>query len=523
MANKPKTKAPGQLHPESGELAWLLLDSTGEAIYSLDMRGNCTFCNSACLRLLGYKVPAELIGQNMHAMMHHTYPDGTPYPTSECRIYSAFLHGQGGHVDDEVFWRADGTSFPVEYWSCPVRQGNILIGAVVTFADITERRRAESALRQSEEMFRQLAENIREILFSVTLDPPQIAYVNPAHEEVSGRSPRELYERPDAWINWVHPEDRLAARRVFERSLQGIAASIEYRLIRPDGSLRWIRACSFPSRDSKGRLSRIVGIAEDITKHRKALEEMQAARAAAEAANQAKSDFLANMSHEIRTPLNGIIGMADLLLDTEPTPEQLEYLQVLRTSAESLLTIINDILDFSQFETGNMELKSIPFDLRKALGEEMRIFEPRARNKGLNFALDVHSSVPRMVVGDPTRLRQILRNLVGNALKFTEQGQIAVTVLKETENKDHEFLRFSVRDTGIGIPSEKQAVIFDAFSQADSSSTRKFGGTGLGLAISKQLVSLMGGRIWLESEAGQGSVFHFTVRLAGLPKPPSGP
>ena len=490
-----------------------ILDSTAEAIYGLDMQGNCMFCNSACLRFLGYKDPVELIGKKMHTMMHHSRPDGTPYPSEECRIYLAFRRGEGSHVDDEVVWRADGTSFPVEYWSYPIRKDNDLMGAVVTFVDITERRRAQYALQQSEEMFRQLAENIREVFFVLTPDPPRMVYVSPVYEEVTGRPCQELYDRADAWIDSVHPEDRRHVLSVFEQSMQGGATVMEYRLVRPDGSVRWIYARSFPIQDSQGKFGRIVGIAEDITAHKSALEEMESARAAAEAANRAKSEFLANMSHEIRTPMNGIMGMTDLLLDTQLTPEQTEYLQMVKTSADSLLMIINDILDFSKIEAGRLELESITFDLRKSLEGVMKLLAIKAHSKGLELLLTVHPSVPASAVGDPTRLGQILINLVGNALKFTERGEIVVEVRKETERDDCTTFHFSVRDTGIGIPNDKQQLIFDAFSQADSSSTREFGGTGLGLTISNRLVHLMGGQIWVESKVGHGATFHFTVRL----------
>jgi two-component system sensor histidine kinase/response regulator len=359
-------------------------------------------------------------------------------------------------------------------------------------------------------------------LFETSLDMLCIAGVdgmfkrlNPAWEKTLGWTTAELMSRP--YVEFVHPDDRHATSAE-AGSLAGGAVTVffENRYLCKDGSVRWLSWNSTPLPEQ----GLVYAVARDVTEQRRNAEELRQAREAAVAASRAKGDFLANMSHEIRTPMNAVIGMAELLLDTPLAVEQREYVLTLKDAAESLLGLINDVLDFSKIEAGRLDLVSAEFDLRETLGNTLRTLGLRAHQKGLELAGRISPEVPERVVGDGPRLRQVLVNLVGNAIKFTEQGEVVVQVETQSEDAEGVVLGFLVADTGIGIPPDKQQLIFEAFAQADSSMTREYGGTGLGLSISAQLVELMGGRISVESEPGRGSRFRFSVRFGSAPSRP---
>ncbi len=299
----------------------------------------------------------------------------------------------------------------------------------------------------------------------------------------------------------------------------GGAEEREWTYLRKDGSRFKALLSVVPCRDSKGRITGYSKIANDITEQKRIEAELREAKQAADDANKAKSEFLASMSHEIRTPMNGIIGMANLALKTPLRADQKECLDTIKESGDALMVVINDILDFSKVEAGMLLLEEIDFDLRQKMDSVINALSTRAAEKCVELTCQVDPDVPKWLTGDPGRLRQIIFNLLGNSLKFTDQGEIALRVIAEEVNGGDPkrcWLHFAVSDTGIGIPPEKQQAIFQAFSQADTSTTRRFGGTGLGLTISARLVEMMGGRIWVESDVGHGSTFHFTA-LFNLP------
>jgi two-component system, sensor histidine kinase and response regulator len=368
----------------SEERSRLILESSAEGIFGTDTEGRVTFVNPATCRMLGFTAE-ELLGQPSHATFHHHHADGRDYPMEECPMYAAYKHGKASRIDNEFLWCKDGTGLPVEYGATPMLKDGAIVGAVISFTDITLRKQQE--------------------------------------------------------------------------------------------------------------------------------KEIVAAKEKAEEATQMKSMFLANMSHEIRTPMNAIIGLSHLALKTQLTPKQRDYVAKVHNAGTSLLAVINDILDFSKIEAGKLDLETTDFKLDEVIGSVTTLTAQKAHEKGLEFLAHVAPGIPEALRGDPLRLGQILTNFVNNAVKFTEQGEIKLDIEQVEQTGEKVQLKFSVRDSGIGMTKEQAAKLFQPFTQADMSTTRKHGGTGLGLTICRRLVELMGGRIWLESEPGVGSTFHFTVWL----------
>ncbi|MEW6301167.1 MAG: response regulator [Thermodesulfobacteriota bacterium] len=410
--------------------------------------------------------------------------------------------------------------------------------------DITEYKRAEEATRASERRYRELYHSVRDGVIRSD-GRHRLVEWNRAFINMLGYAPEELWLCPCTRITprkWHAREQDIIAAQVFVR---GYSDEYEKELIRKDGTRLPVAVKLWLSTDDHGRPDGFWGLVRDITERRRVedalaryarelegakrereqhaerlarlVEALAAAKQQAEHADRAKSEFLAIMSHEIRTPLNGVIGMTGLLLDTPLTLEQREYATTVRNSAESLLAIVNDVLDFSKIEAGKLELEVIDFDLRAALEESVELFARQAHDKGIELAYLLPADVPTAVRGDPGRLRQVLLNLIGNALKFTDKGEVSVRVALAYDAGDALLLRFEVSDTGIGISPEQRGRLFHSFSQVDASTSRRYGGTGLGLAISKKLVEMMGGTIDVESEPGKGSTFWFTARLGKQP------
>jgi two-component system, sensor histidine kinase and response regulator len=493
-----------------------LIDNVPDFMYVKDADCRFLLANESVSQQMGAKNPEELIGKTDFDFYA---PDlAKTFFEDEQRVIRS---GQAEVNREEVGLDSHGHASQILTTQVPLRDTNgCVIGLIGIGRDITSIKKTEEALRTAKEalskerqILRALIDNVPDSMYVKDADCRFLVANLSVSQQMGAKTPDDLIGKTD--FDFYPPE---IAKPFFEdeqRVIRSGQAEVNREEVAMDsqGKVGQALTTQVPLHDEDGRVIGLVGVSRDITARKKAEEEWQRAKEAAEAASRAKSEFLANMSHEIRTPLNGIIGMTDLALDTQITPEQREYLDTVKFSAESLLTVINDILDFSKVEAGKLELEWRDFNLPECVEGTLKTLALRADEKGLELLCDISPDVPQFACGDSIRLRQIVINLVGNALKFTHEGQVQLQVSCESTSEDGHRVHFVVSDTGIGIPLDKQSAIFQPFSQADNSTTRKYGGTGLGLSISASLVALMGGRMWVESETGAGSRFHFTTHL----------
>jgi two-component system, sensor histidine kinase and response regulator len=443
------------------------------------------------------------------------------HPNDRERTRNSWIEAIAKECNHEVEHRIRGSDGAYRWFTTrgvPVRDS---AGHIVKWfgscTDITEHKRSEEALRESEQRWRSLTEALPQLVWTATPDGA-CDYFSTQWTQHTGVPEDRLLGWQ--WMDTLHPDDREPTRQFWTNSVAGRGPyDVEYRVRRTDGEYRWFKTRGVPIRDSEGRICKWFGTCTDITDGKLAAEELRLAKEAAESANRAKDEFLANVSHEIRTPMNAILGMTELVLDTPLSDDQRQSLKTVKAAADNLLGIINDLLDFSKIEAGKLELEPADLSLRPVLGDTLRTLAIRAHKKGLELVSHVQPDAPDALIGDASRLRQVLLNLVGNAIKFTEEGEVVVRVSVVSVSPESVSLSFEVSDTGIGIPPDKQAKIFRAFEQEDTSTTRKYGGTGLGLTIASRLVALMGGTITVDSAPGRGSIFAFTVCFGQQPHP----
>ncbi|MCJ7676573.1 MAG: response regulator [Anaerolineales bacterium] len=492
----------GEEHRRARAYFEAVVQTSPVAIATLDLEGRIVACNPEFTRVFGY-TQADAVGRILDDLVAPGFLRGEAERFTQMAAKGGMAKAQTRRA------RKDGMLIEVELFSVPVVVEGIQLGILALYHDLTERRRAEHDLERQRQYWETLVENSPVAI--VTLDlQAQVTSCNPAFEKLFGYGRDEVMSANiDELL--ASPEDRAEAEGFTRNSLGGELVRALATRRGKDGGQVEVELFGLPVVVGTERIGG-VGLYHDIT-------ELVRARQQAEQADQAKSEFLANMSHEIRTPMNGVMGMIELALDTTLTTEQRDFLTTAQESAVALLTLLNDILDFSKIEAGLLELEEISFDLRTTVEGVAETLAHRAEAKSLELATLLQEDCPGYVRGDPGRLRQVLVNLVGNAIKFTHQGEVVIRVDVLSETDTESVLRFQVSDTGIGIPLDRQAALFQRFVQADGSTTRRYGGTGLGLAISRELVEKMGGSISMDSAPGKGSTFWFTLPLRKEPHP----
>ena len=482
-----------------------IVESSDDAIISTNLGGEILSWNKAAQRTYGYE-SREVVGKNVSLL----FP---PDRLHELHSHLGRIAG-GGRVThmETVRLAKDGTPIEVSQNVSPVADGAGRVIAISSTArDVREQNHALEVLRQSEERFRSAFESAPLGMFLSGRLDGRFLRVNSTFCELLGYAADELLQR--TWMDITHPDDLAASLAVEEQLVADgtVCPELEKRYVHKQGGFIPVRLRFSLIAASPGAPAYYVAHVEDVTEPKRIARELKRAKEEAEAANTAKSEFLANMSHEIRTPMNGIIGMTAIALETDLSADQREYLTAVRSSADALLVIINDILDFSRIEAGALTIQPFEFNLEDEVGRAIKVLSLAADQKGLELSCFVSPQLPATIFADPARLSQVIINLVGNAVKFTATGEVRVSLELEPGTASPVTLHCSIADTGIGIPLEKQQAVFDPFTQADSSITRKYGGSGLGLPICVRLIALMGGKLWLESEAGRGATFHFTI------------
>ncbi|MCU0787341.1 MAG: PAS domain S-box protein, partial [Verrucomicrobia bacterium] len=436
----------------------LILESTAEGIFGVDTEGRITFVNPAACRLLGFTAE-ELIGQPSHAAIHHHRPDGAEYPKEECPMYAAYTQGEASRIDDEFLWCKDGSGLPVEYGATPIRKDGDIVGAVISFSDITERKRAEERLQRANFLSDMALELTKCGYWHVDYSDPDYYYQSERAARIAGEEikPDGRYHLQNEWFTRLieaDPELAQQAAEKYQGAIDGKYPNYDatYAYKRPrDGRIVWLHAAGSLVRGEDGKAQFMYGVYQDITDLKQLENDLVAAKEKAEEATQMKSMFLANMSHEIRTPMNAIIGLSHLALKTQLTPKQRDYLSKVHNAGTSLLAIINDILDFSKIEAGKLDIETTDFQIDEVIGSVTTVTAQKAHDKGIEFLADVSSAIPETLLGDPLRLGQILTNLVNNAVKFTERGEIRLKIELLEQTGEKVQLKFSVRDTGIGM------------------------------------------------------------------------